>query len=533
MRQACQRQLDDLESDEPFVYDVNAAERVCRFIELLPHVKGEWSGQSIKLEPWQIFILTTVFGWKNEHGNRRFKWSYIEVPRKNAKSTLSSGVALYLLAADGEAGAEVYSAATTRDQARIVFNDAKRMVEQTGGLRDRFGVRTSAHSVFVEETGSTFKALSRDQGGNLDGLNIHGAIIDELHAHKTRDVFDVIETATGARAQPLVWCITTAGVNRSGICYEQRTYADRLLKGSVKDEEYFAVIYTVDEEMLDDQGALLSDTGLWQMANPNYGVSVKATDIERKARKARELASAQPNFLTKHLNVWVNADAQWMNMAAWQKAGDPTLEMDAFIGSPCFGGVDLASKIDVAAAIYLFEKDGEYYCFDRNWLPEETIENATNSQYQGWEIDGHLIATPGNVIDYDVIESTLIADNERYGFTEFGYDPFQATHMSTHLLEKGIQMVEVRATVANFSEPMKELEKLILEGKLHHTGSPVMEWMISNVVCHTDAKDNIYPRKQFPENKIDGAVALIIALQRALFHFYEPSVYEIRGLRTL
>ncbi|MEG7521943.1 MAG: terminase large subunit, partial [Chromatiales bacterium] len=214
VQQACQRFIDDL-SREDFAYTIDPAKahRACQFIELMPHIKGKWSGKSIILEPWQVFLLVNVFGWVDSKGLRRFKTIYTEVPRKNAKSTLSSGVALYLLSADAEAGAEVYSAATTRDQARIVFADAKRMVERSEGLRRRFGVGTSAHAIYVEDSASSFKALSRDQGGNLDGLNIHAAIVDELHAHKTRDVWDVIETATGAREQPLLWAITTAGFN--------------------------------------------------------------------------------------------------------------------------------------------------------------------------------------------------------------------------------------------------------------------------------------------------------------------------------
>ena len=509
VKEACQRQQDDLESPpEGFFFDLTKAERICKFAELMPHIKGQWAGKPITLEPWQVFILTTVFGWVDADGNRRFKTAYIEVPRKNAKSTLSSAVALYCLAADGEGGAEVYSAATTRDQARIVFQDAKRMAEKAPGLQSRFGVKTSAHAVYVEDTASTMKALSRDQGGNLDGLNVHCGIIDELHAHKTRDVFDVIETATGARTQPLLWLITTAGFNRTGICYEQRAYVSKILNGSVNDPEYFGIIYTIDE---DDDWATPE---AWAKANPNWGVSVNPQDIERKARKAIEMASAQNNFLTKHLNCWVNADTAWMDMRAWDACADPTLDIADFEGLPCFGGLDLASKIDIASRIWLFERDDKLYVFDRHYLPEETIENAANSQYQGWEIEGHLMATPGNVIDLDEIERDILDDVSRYQINELGYDPFQATQLSSHLAAEGVPVVEVRPTVLNFSEPMKELEALVLSGKLKHNGSPVLTWMVSNVVCHLDKKDNIYPNKEFPENKIDGVVALIMALNR-------------------
>lgn len=515
VRLACQRQLDDLANGvEGYTFDTEKAERVCKFINLLPHIKGEWAGRPIDLEPWQVFILTTVFGWVDADGYRRFKSVYIEVPRKNAKSTLSSGVALYLLTADGEAGAEVYSAATTRDQARIVWDDAKRMVDRCPGIRKNLGVKTAAHTVFVENTASTFRALSRDQGGNLDGLNVHGAIIDELHAHKTREVVDVIDTATGARRQPLVWKITTAGFNRAGICYEERAYLAKVLNGVQVDQEIFGIIYTIDDD--DDWG----DETSWEKANPNWGVSVNPEDIRRKSRKAKEMSKATNNFLTKHLNVWVNADTAWLNMQKWDALADPSLNIDDFVGDDCWLAVDLASKTDIAAKIQLFRRrqgdDWHYYVFGRYWLPEGTIEQPQNDHYQGWLRDGLLVETPGDVIDLDWVEGEILEDCKRFNPIECPYDPFQATQMATHLMNEGVPVVEVGANVKNFSEPMKELESLVLSGRIHHTGCPVLQWMVSNVVCHVDAKENIYPRKEFPENKIDGVVALIMALNRAL-----------------
>jgi len=521
VKSACERQRDDLEK-QGFIYsfDVSRASHVCAFIELLTHIKGEWRGRRITLEPWQIFILTSVFGWIDYDGYRRFKTVYTEVPRKNAKSTLSSGVGLYCLLADGEGGAEVFSAATTRDQARLVFNDAAAMVNNNAGLRKRFNAQVMGkaipHTIFTQETGSSFKALSRDQGGNLDGLNVHCGIIDELHAHKTRDVFDVIETATGARRQPLIWLITTAGFNRAGICYEQRTYSRKILDGSHEDQEYFSIIYTTDES--DDW----ADPIAWEKANPNWGISVNPQDIERKARKALELPSATNNFLTKHLNIWVNADSAWMDMRKWDAQADHSLTLEQFEGEPVWLGLDLASKIDIAALVLLFMRriDGKthFYLFGKYWLPEETIENSDNSQYSGWARQGLLKETPGAIIDLDSIEEEIKAECSIYQVEECCYDPFQATQLATHLMNDGLEMVEVRATVQNFSEPMKELEALILDGRLHHNGDPILTWMISNVVCHIDAKENIYPRKENEQNKIDGVVAAIMALNRALFH---------------
>jgi phage terminase large subunit-like protein len=510
---ACQRQLNDLgRTDWIWRFDESRASHVCRFIELLPHIKGEWAKtrKLITLEPWQIFILTTIFGWVNEFGNRRFKKAYTAIPRKNAKSTISSGVALFLLTADGEPGAEVYSAATTRDQAKIVWGDAKSMTEKTPQFRARFGVQTSAHSVFVEHSNSFLKPLSRDQGGNHDGYNLHGGIVDEFHGHKERALWDVLVTAMGARAQPLLWAITTAGFDRSGICHEEQTYIQKVLQGVHDDEEYFGIVYTIDDD--DDW----TDPACWRKANPNWGVSVKPEAIEREARKAMQMASAQNNFLTKHLNVWVNADTAWMDMRAWDACGDSALSADQFTENECVLGLDLASKIDIASKLKVFQRGGEYYAFGTHYLPRRAIEQSRNSQYEGWEIDGWIKVTEGEVTDYDLIEDDIRDDCSAFSVREVAFDPFQATQLSGHLLAEGIPMVEMRPTVLNFSEPMKQLEALVLQGKFHHNNDPVLTWMISNVVCHLDRKDNIYPNKERPENKIDGVVALIMAIGRLM-----------------
>jgi phage terminase large subunit-like protein len=527
-RKACQRQLDDLErKDWPFRFDVRKASRVCCFIEKLPHIKGEWAkgGQKIELQPWQIFILTTVFGWvSKETGLRRFRIAYIEVPRKNGKSTFSSGVALYCLVADGESGAEVYSAATTRDQAKIVWQDAKAMVDRTPNLQSAFGVSTTAFAIVQLGTGSSFKALSAE-GETLDGLNIHCAIIDELHAHPTRRVYDVIETATGSRSQPLVWNITTAGSNRSGICYEIRGYACKVLDGVSPDETFFGIVYTLDEE--DDWTNLAT----WAKANPNYGISVKPDDIARLCDKAKSLPSAQNNFLTKRLSVWVNADIALFSSAGWEKCKDEKLTEEDFIGAPCWVGIDLAPRHDFCAVAKVFRRDLEdgvhFYVFTRHYLSEVEVEESTNAQYQGWAMQEWIKTNPGNVTDYGVIEEDLQIDSNSYQLQEVCYDKFSAHQFSTRMMEAGFPMVEVGATVANFSEPTKKLEALIAEGKIHHNGDPVLAWEISNVVGHYDRKDNVFPVKERPENKIDGVIALIMALNRAMIGESSGSVYDI------
>jgi len=517
VKRACQRQQDDLLNDDfKYEFDENKANAICRFIEALPHIKGsQFAGKRLILEPWQCFILTTVFGWVNKKTQlRRYKTVYIECPRKNGKSTLSAPVALYLLAADKEAGAEIYSAATTRDQAKIVWEDAKRMVDRSSGLRSALGVATSAHSIYVERTASTLKALSRDQQGNLDGLNIHGAIIDELHGHKDRGVWDVIETGTGARTQSLIWAITTAGSNRAGICYEQQAYVRKILDSVHVDDTYFGIIYTIDEG--DDPFSPVA----WEKANPNYGISVDPEDLARKSSKALQMAAAQNNFLTKHLNVWVNADTSWMNMQSWDKCADATLNEDDFYGQDCIISCDLATKIDITAKIKIFWKvidsKTHYYVFGKYYLPEEAAEDNRNSHYHGWAKQEKLTLTDGNVTDYSIIEDEIKQDAARFNVIDVAFDPWQASAIMQRLQTENLPVREYRQTVQNLSEPMKELEALVLQGRIHHNNDPVLTWMISNVVAHTDAKENIYPRKEFPENKIDGAVALICALGLAI-----------------
>ncbi len=520
---ACQRQMNDLAKfrgkASPFQFnpvladgkgkDFRPADNLCAFIERLPHVKGPLASKPISLEPWQVFILSTVFGWVKPDGKRRFRRSYIEVPRGNAKSTLSSAVALYMLAADREGGAEVYSLATTRDQARIVFGDAQTMARKSPGFRSRFGVEVGAHNMHVLASGSKFEALSAE-GSTLDGLNIHFGCVDELHAHKTRTVYDVVETGTGKRDNSLLWVITTAGSNRSGICYEIRTFVNRLLEGLFEDDSQFGIIYG-----LDDNDDWTSESALIK-ANPNWNVSVRPEVLLPLQAKAMQMPSAANNFKTKHLNEWVNADTAWMDMRAWDACADPHLSEDDFLGEPCHVGLDLASKVDIAAKAKVFQRDGKFYVFLNYYLPEAAVDDGRNSQYSGWARQGLLTVTPGNVTDFDQIEAELVADTSRFQVVEVPFDPFQATQLSAHMLAEGLPMVEMRPTVLNFSEPMKQLEALVLQQRLVHNGDPILAWMISNVVCHRDAKDNIYPRKEREENKIDGVVALIMALGRIM-----------------
>lgn len=517
VRQACTRQLKDLKRWAVrglYRFDENEANEWCEFLEEMPHIKGKLAGENIHLEAWQCFVITTAFGWlRRDNSKRRFRRVYLELPRGNAKSTLSSAVALKATFADGEGGAEGYSAATSRDQARIVFAAAQAMARKRPQMCEVLGIQVLAHAIVQTSTASVMSALSAD-ADTLDGKNIHFGVIDELHAHRTREVFDVLETGAGKREQSMIWVITTAGSDRAGICYEQRTYAVKVLGGVAPDESLFSVIYTIDND--DDW----TEEASWRKANPNWGISVEPEYVAQLATKAMQMPAAQSNFKTKHLNVWVNADQAWMDMRAWDRAGDPTLNEADYDKDPTWLGLDLATKSDIAARIRISarEIDGvtHYYLFGRYFLPEQAIADGRNSQYRGWEAMGLLTVTPGDTLDFQVVIDDVLEISSRAQVNDIGYDPWQATFVAQKLTENGATMIEYRNTVANFSQPMKEFDALTRQGRLHHNGDPVLSWMVSNVVCHTDNKENIYPRKERPENKIDGVVAGITALGRAL-----------------
>lgn len=513
--QACQRQVDDLASPPAgYQFDEEKAARVCAFVELCPHVKGPLAsrGELIKLEDWQVFILTTAFGWVDENGYRRFRRVYIEVPRGNGKSALSSPLGLYMLALDGEAGAEVYSAATSRDQARIVFRTAQAMVRKMPKFRKRYGVDVPAQAITQTKTNSTFQALSAD-GHTLDGLNIHMAVVDELHAHRSRDVYDVLESGMGKRPQSMLWVITTAGSNKHGICYEVRDYVLKVLSGDVNDsaaEATFGIVYTIDE------GDDFYDELTLRKANPNWGVSVEPKVVMQTASKARQVATARANFLTKHLDIWVDANEALFDTEHWRRCEDKALDEADFATDESVIALDLASKIDIAAKLNVYRRveggKDHFYAFPRFFLPQAAIEDDRHPMYRGWEMQGDIEATAGETIDFAVIEDEIRLEVPGRNIAAVVADPWQAQYLIKNLERDGFPASEMRQTVANMSEATKTLDALMREGRIHHPGNAVLNWMIGNVVGHFDAKDNVYPRKELPGNKIDGAVALIMAL---------------------
>lgn len=534
---AVQRQADDLQreasEDWPWVFDHDLASRPCEFIELLPHIKGKWARERrlIELEPWQCFILTTVFGWVHrDTGLRRFKEGYVEVPRKNAKSTLSSGLALFMLSADGEHGAEVYSAATTKDQARIVFDDARAMAERTPDLRTYLGVAIMQHSITVAHRASKFLPLSAE-GSTLDGLNVHFAVIDELHAHKTRAVYDVIDTARGAREQSLLWNITTAGTDRSGICYERRTHVTKVLDAVITDPSIFGIVYTLDEN--DDP----HDPASWAKANPNWGKSVLLDDMVSASRKAEAMPSALNNFLTKRLNVWVSGESAWMDMRAWERCAYPVLREDLakFYGAKAWIGLDLAQKKDFAALCLVFEMDTpnadgtpgtakKWAVSTRLYLNELAVQESGNAHLTGWARQDHVQVTDGDITDFDVVAEDLRALCRNFDVQEIAFDPALSMYFAGKLIEEGLPLVEITQRALFFTPPLIQVENLVLEKKLVHDGNPVMSWMVSNLVVKVSKFNELMsPTKERPENKIDGPIAMLMALGRALNNESAPA----------
>lgn len=496
-------------------FDLEAGERVCLFLErYCRHVEGEWAGQLIALDECQRQILTVTFGWKRPDGSRRFRTAYIEVPRKNTKSTTGAGVGLYLTVADGEGGAQVYAAATKKDQAKIVHGAATKMVKQSAELK-RF-VRTFRNNISCELLGSKFEPLGADSS-TLDGLNAHGAIIDETHAHKDRHVYDVITTSMGARRQPLTWVITTAGVyDPESIGWELHERATQVLEGVIDDDTFFAVIYAMDEG--DDPFA----PETWTKANPMLGVSVKYDYLAEQAERAKTTPSFYNTYLRYHLNRWTQQVTRWIPIEAWNGCAR-VVDEDALEGEPCVAAFDLSATQDITAVSLCFPRgDDEFDFVFRFWCPEETIVRRSRQDrvpYDAWAREGWITPTPGGVVDYRFLRAELESLSRRFEIVEVAYDRWNATETKNELEEKGFTMVEFGQGYASMNLPSKKFETLVLAGRLGHLTPrgphPVMRWMVSNVAVKRDPADNIKPDKSSATGRIDGVVAGIMALGRA------------------
>ncbi|MCV0233895.1 terminase large subunit [Pseudomonas aeruginosa] len=525
IHQAIERHFSDLKKsrsrDYPFYFDAEAAEKKLKLIQLLPHTKGEWARLqlTISLEAWQLFGLAVTFGWKKKaDGFRRFRESYWEVPRKNGKSVIAAGTGISMFVADGEFGAEVYSGATTEKQAWEVFRPARLMVKRSELLIAAAGIEVNASNMNTPADGGRFEPIIGDPG---DGSSPSCSLIDEFHEHDNSGQYDTMLTGMGARRQPLMFIITTAGANIEGPCYDKRRQAIEMLSGVVPDDELFAWIWTLDE------GDDWTDPKNLAKANPNIGVSVYREYLESQLARAIRSARFTNTFKTKHLNIWVSAKTGFFNMALWKACEDKSLTLEQFAGEECVLAFDLARKLDMNSMARLFWRDIDgrrhYYCVSpRFWVPEDRVYDEDNKRmaerFQAWLNTGHLYATAGAEVDYREILAEALEANEANPVRESPIDPFGATGMSHELDDEGLMPVVITQNYTKMSSPMKELEAAIASGRFHHDGNPIMTWCIGNVIGKflPGNDDVVRPIKQGEDNKIDGAVALIMAIGRVV-----------------
>lgn len=532
-RRAAQRHLDDL-VDGPkrgLTWDAARGMRVVRFFGFLRHSKGEWGGQTVELAPWQVFVVGSIFGWLRRDGTRRFRVVYEEIPRKNGKSLLVSGVGIYGLVADNEPGAEVYAAATRRDQARIIFDEAKRMVAASPELIKV--VRRFKHNLSVDRTASKFEPLSADER-TLDGLNPHFVLLDELHKHKSRAVLDVLDTAMGSRRQPLLWSITTAGDDDPESVYAQENaYAIQVLEGVVKDDGFFAFVTSVDaSDRWDDPKA-------WAKANPNLGISVKLDDLERQALKAKNSPAAQVAFKRLRLNIRTAAANRAVDMDVWRRNSGGKFDPAVMRGRRCFAGLDLSSKVDISAFVKLFPPaDGEtrWRVTARFWMPAGTVAEKSDRdrvQYQRWIDSGWIEPTEGDVIDHAEIMAAIVEDHRTHEIAALAYDPWNATQLAIGLQNEGVEVFEFIQGLRSFTAPTKELDAMLTAKKLDHGDNPVLAWMASNLKVVTDRNENRAPTKKHSIGRIDGMTALIMAIGRSLLDDDVSPYSDGRGMLVL
>ena len=490
--------------DKGWYFDRKAAQRAISFIERLKHTKGQWAGLRFKLEPWQQFIIWNIFGWKMADGTRRFRYAYVEIARKNGKTALSAGIGLYMLFADGESRPEVYSAATVKDQARICFSDAVEIVKATD-LKNY--LTTYRNSIVYELKGGMMKPLSSDYGTH-DGLNPSCGIIDEFHAHKDSGMFDVIKSAFGARKQPLMFIITTAGFNKAGACYAYRDNVIKILRGINEDDTLFGIIYTMDanEEWDNPQ--------MWIKSNPNLGVSLFPNYLEDQVNDAKNRPEAVRNVMTKNVNLWVDAEKTWILDDAWMKCVGTT-EIEDLRGCECWGGLDLSNVSDITAFVLIFHENDKFQLLPFFWIPEEKMLEKIrkeNINYDLWVKAGFVKVTSGNVLDYEFVKADILQITEMYDLQSSAYDRWNSSQTIIDLQNEGMECNPFGQGYGSMSAPSKEFEKLVLSEKIEHFGNPVLRWMLSSTLIKTDPAGNIKPDKEKSVQKIDGIVASIMAL---------------------
>lgn len=514
-----------------FWFDKAAADRACEFFPIyLRHIDGAKYAEPFNLEGWQREIIRTVFGWKRPDGTRRYRTVYLFLPRKNGKTTLISGLANYLLTADGEPGAQVYSAAGDREQASIMFESAKSMARLSPALWKR--LKPFKRSIVYEKTMSTYKVLSAD-AKLKHGLNASAILFDELHVQKNRELWDTLKTSTGARRQPLTFAITTAGYDKNSICWEVHEYALAVKKGTIQDDSFLPIIYCADPE--DDW----TDPKVWKKANPNLGVSISESYLKEQCTMAQNNPAFENTFKRLHLNIWTSQDQKALSIETWDASGDAggDVEEQSLLGRKCYGGLDLASRTDIAALAYDFTfPDGSHKSLFRFFVPEERIKGQSEKMlqdYEFWEKEGYLIKTAGNVIDHRQILKVVREDMAKFQIMEMAFDRWGATHLVQDLEDDGLTMVPFGQGFASMGLPTKEFLVLTTDKKIHHGNNPVMRWMVDNLVLKSDPAGNLKPDKSKAQKKIDGVVAYIMALGRSILApppAEDGQTEDVRGL---
>ncbi|HFI0363917.1 TPA: terminase large subunit [Streptococcus suis] len=511
-------------------YDKAKADRAVTFINNLSHTKGKWAGKRFDLLPWQEQIVRDLFGIVKEDGNRQFLTAYIEIPKKNGKSELAAAIALYLLYADNEASAEVYGAACDRNQASIVFDVAKQMVQMSRPLEKRSKIMGATKRIVNYSNAGFYQVLSAETG-TKHGLNVSGLVFDEIHAQPNRHLYDVLTKGSGdAREQPLFFIITTAGTDRNSICYELHTKALDILNGRKKDTSFYPVVYGLSDE--DDW----NDEANWLKANPSLGHTIGIDRVREAYQQALDNPAEENVFKQLRLNMWTSSSVAWIPEHVYAKGNDP-IQYENLKGRSCYAGLDLSSTSDITAFVLVFPprfEEENYIVLPYFWLPEDTLElrcRRDHVLYDVWERQGYIKTTEGNVVHYGFIEKFIEDLSEIYHIKEIAYDRWNATQMVQNLEGMGLTMVPFGQGYKDMSPPSKELYKLMMEGKIQHGGHPVLKWMGQNVVMRQDPAGNIKPDKEKSVEKIDGIVALIMGLDRCIRHQTdEGSVYDERGI---
>ncbi|MEC9346078.1 MAG: terminase TerL endonuclease subunit [Pseudomonadota bacterium] len=529
VRLAARRFFDDLKrarrSDCPYHFDAWHAEDPCHFIEHLPHVEGRWNSLTIELAPWQCFVLVCLFGFRRRaDGGRRFSKCYLEVARKNGKSAFAAGIVLYCATREDEPGVQIKTAATTGDQARIVWNVARKMIEATPELAAAFGLIPWANSITVGALAGDIKPIN-SKSSTQDGLNPHMFVVDELHAHKDRGLWDVLVTAQGARQNPLALAITTAGKDVQGVCYEQRLLLTKVLERIVEGDHYFGVIFTLDE------GDDWHDESCWAKANPNLGVSKRLEYLRAKVKDATASPDSEAEVVTKDFNKWLSAASQWLSLARWDACSDPAITLETFRGRDCHIGCDLSNRDDITATVWAFEAGDQVIWIPRFYLPREVIDEKVRQMnltfYRQWVEAGYIVPTEGDWIDSDRIEADLLASFDvirprSITFDTYGVGP----DIAARLVADGHPAGIMAYTAKNVARAALDLEARVKSrGRLRHNGSPVLRWMASNCVVERRVDGSILPKKEskMSQGKIDGIAAGLMAMaQMDLYSEPEP-----------